>query len=56
MKMSDYLQSLLPSFTKQRIIEDIEAARGELEDNTLEPLKQIKSALEPEYFEKQMLL
>lgn len=44
MKMSDYLQSLLPSFTKQRIIEDIEAARGELEDNTLEPLKQIKSA------------
>lgn len=44
MKMSDYLKSLLPAFTKQRIIEDIEAARGELEDNTLEPLKQIKSA------------
>jgi hypothetical protein len=41
MKFDDYLGSLLPSFTRQRILEDIEAAREELADNTLEPLKAI---------------
>lgn len=41
MKFDDYMGSLLPSFTRQRILEDIESAREELADNTLEPLKAI---------------
>lgn len=41
MKLQAYLGSLLPGFTKERMVEDIGTAREELRDSTIEPLRAI---------------
>jgi cell division protein FtsB len=44
MNLDKYLTSLLPSFTKARMIEDLNVRRDELKNNTLPPLKSIQQA------------
>lgn len=41
MKLDKYLDSLLPNFSKQRLLEDLNVMREELRENTLPPLMSI---------------
>ncbi len=53
MKFERYLDSLLPSFSRQRLLDDLAVIREELKDNTLPPLKSIATAFGKRKFESQ---
>lgn len=53
MKIEKYLDSLLPTFSRGRLMEDLAIIREELKDNTLPPLKSIANAFGKRKFESQ---
>ena len=53
MKIDRYLDSLLPSFSRQRLLDDLAVIREELKDNTLPPIKSIATAFGTRKFESQ---
>lgn len=53
MKFNAYLNSMLPSFTKGRMLEDLGCTREELRDNTLPPFKSTADTFGTMKFESQ---